>query len=140
MWCAGPRTIEDRETMQHEIPRPYLLFLGEQTSAPHAKTAFGLRDWGLDSCIWGVRLARRHSFHRIADTDTHARGARSLVIGRRTNPEARCGGVSLNTSTLDESSAESVLAEYAKTLRLPVADPIRGSPDFDRLINECVIR
>jgi uncharacterized NAD-dependent epimerase/dehydratase family protein len=28
--------------MQYEIPRPYLLFLGEQTSVPHAKTAKGL--------------------------------------------------------------------------------------------------
>jgi uncharacterized NAD-dependent epimerase/dehydratase family protein len=50
----------------------------------------------------------------------------------------RCSGVSLNTSTLDESSVQSVLAEYAKTLRLPVADPIRGGPAFDQLINECV--
>ena len=28
--------------MQYEIPRPYLLFLGEQTSVPHAKTAKAL--------------------------------------------------------------------------------------------------
>jgi uncharacterized NAD-dependent epimerase/dehydratase family protein len=62
----------------------------------------------------------------------------TLVLARRTNPQVRCGGVSLNTSALDDSSAHSVLAEYAKTLRLPVADPIRGGPAFDQLISECV--
>lgn len=62
----------------------------------------------------------------------------TLLLARRTNPEARCGGVSLNTSALEESAAQSVLAEYAKTLRLPVADPIRGGPAFDQLISECV--
>jgi len=62
----------------------------------------------------------------------------TLVLARRTNPDARCGGVSLNTSALDESSAQSVLAEHAKTLRLPVADPIRGGPAFEQLVSECV--
>jgi uncharacterized NAD-dependent epimerase/dehydratase family protein len=62
----------------------------------------------------------------------------TLVLARRTNPHVRCAGVSLNTSALDDSSAQSVLNEYAKTLRLPVADPIRGGPTFDQLINECV--
>lgn len=27
------------------LPKPYLLFLGDVTEAPFAKTAFGLRDW-----------------------------------------------------------------------------------------------
>ena len=40
--------------MQYEIPRPYLSFFGEQTSAPHAKTAFGLRDWAPDLCVGEV--------------------------------------------------------------------------------------
>jgi uncharacterized NAD-dependent epimerase/dehydratase family protein len=62
----------------------------------------------------------------------------TLVLARRTNLQVRCGGVSLNTSMLDESSVQSVLAEYAKTLRLPVADPIRGGPAFDQLTSECV--
>ncbi len=62
----------------------------------------------------------------------------TLVLARRTNPHVRCGGISLNTSALDDSSAQSVLSEYAKTLGLPVADPIRGGPAFDQLISECV--
>ncbi len=62
----------------------------------------------------------------------------TLVLARRTNPQVRCGGVSLNTFALDDFSAESVLADYAKDLNLPVADPIRGGPAFDELIGECV--
>jgi uncharacterized NAD-dependent epimerase/dehydratase family protein len=62
----------------------------------------------------------------------------TLWLARRTNPEARCGGISLNTAVLEESAAHSVLTAYAKLLRLPVADPIRGGPAFDRLISECV--
>jgi uncharacterized NAD-dependent epimerase/dehydratase family protein len=64
--------------------------------------------------------------------------ALTLVLARRTNPQVRCGGVSLNTSALDEAAAQAVLTEYAKTLRLPVADPIRGGPAFEQLITECV--
>jgi hypothetical protein len=40
--------------MQYEIARPYLLFLGEQTSAPHAKTACGLRARGARSLVIGI--------------------------------------------------------------------------------------
>ena len=64
--------------------------------------------------------------------------ALTLVLAQRTNPQVRCGGVSLNTSALDEAAAQAVLTEYAKTLRLPVADPIRGGPAFEQLITECV--
>jgi uncharacterized NAD-dependent epimerase/dehydratase family protein len=62
----------------------------------------------------------------------------TLVLARRTSPQVRCAGVSLNTSALDDSSAQSVLTQHARTLRLPVADPIRGGPAFDDLINACV--
>ena len=62
----------------------------------------------------------------------------TIVLARRTNPHVRCAGISLNSSALDDSSAQSVLTEYAKTLGLPVADPIRGGPAFDQLISECM--
>ncbi len=67
--------------MQYEIPRPYLLFLGEQTSAPHAKTAFGLRDWAPDLCVGEFALPGASGFHRIADTDAGPR-----LRTRRTQP------------------------------------------------------
>ena len=34
-----------------ELPQPYLIFLGDETQAPFAKTAFGLRDWVPELCV-----------------------------------------------------------------------------------------
>jgi uncharacterized NAD-dependent epimerase/dehydratase family protein len=61
-----------------------------------------------------------------------------LRLARRTNPEVRCAGISLNTAALDADAAEAALAAHAESLRLPVADPIRGGPAFDRLIEACL--
>jgi uncharacterized NAD-dependent epimerase/dehydratase family protein len=62
----------------------------------------------------------------------------TIRLGRRTNPAIRCGGVSLNTSSLDEADALALLALHSEQLGLPVADPIRGGAAFDRLIDACL--
>jgi uncharacterized NAD-dependent epimerase/dehydratase family protein len=62
----------------------------------------------------------------------------TLTLARRTNPQVRCAGLSLNTSTLDEAKARTVLAEYSAQLHLPVADPLRGGPELDRLVEACL--
>jgi uncharacterized NAD-dependent epimerase/dehydratase family protein len=62
----------------------------------------------------------------------------TLALARRTNRHARCAGVSLNTSKLDEARGRAVLAEYSERLGLPVADPIRGGPELDRLVEACL--
>lgn len=62
----------------------------------------------------------------------------NLSLGRRTNPAVRCGGVSLNTSSLSAEEAESVIASESERLGLPVADPIRGGAAFDRLLESCL--
>ena len=62
----------------------------------------------------------------------------TLTLARRTNRQVRCGGVSLNTSTLDEAQARTVLAEHSERLLLPVADPLRGGPELDRLVDVCL--
>jgi uncharacterized NAD-dependent epimerase/dehydratase family protein len=62
----------------------------------------------------------------------------NLKLGRRTNPTIRCAGVSLNTSHLSESAARQVIADEARRLRLPVADPIRGGEAFERLVDACL--
>lgn len=59
----------------------------------------------------------------------------SLRLGRRTNPAIRCGGVTFNTSQLDEVAADELIAGESKRLGLPVADPIRGGRSFAALIN-----
>ena len=62
----------------------------------------------------------------------------ALRLGARTNPAIRCGGISLNTSKLDETAALRVLAHESDRLGLPVADPIRGGETFDRLVDSCL--
>jgi uncharacterized NAD-dependent epimerase/dehydratase family protein len=59
----------------------------------------------------------------------------NLMLGRRTNPAVRCGGISLNTAALAPSAAQAEIARVADRLGLPVADPLRGGGDLDRLID-----
>jgi uncharacterized NAD-dependent epimerase/dehydratase family protein len=62
----------------------------------------------------------------------------TLRLARRTNPQVRCAGVALNTSGLTESAAHTVLAEHSTRLGLPVADPVRGGREFERLVAQCL--
>jgi len=62
----------------------------------------------------------------------------NLRLARRTNPQARCAGISLNTAALSPSEASSVLEEHSSRLRLPAADPMRGGPAFERLVQACL--
>ena len=39
---------------------------------------------------------------------------------------------------LDETHARTVLAEYSERLHLPAADPLRGGPELDRLVEACL--
>jgi len=62
----------------------------------------------------------------------------NLRLGSRTNPAIRCGGVSLNTSRMSESAARELMAAQSARLKLPVADPIRGGAEFERLLDSCL--
>lgn len=59
----------------------------------------------------------------------------TIMLGRRTNPAIRCAGVSLNTQAMDEVAAAAYCREQAQILGLPVADPVRGGPLFDALVD-----
>jgi len=61
----------------------------------------------------------------------------TLAQGRLTNPAIRCAGVSLNTGSLDEDQARRLIAAEADRLGLPVADPVRGGPAFEQLLDRC---
>jgi uncharacterized NAD-dependent epimerase/dehydratase family protein len=70
--------------MKCRLPQPYLLFLGDVSEAPLAKTAFGLRDWAAQFCIGeyslpGTKITTGLPF--LTPREAYARGARSLVIG-----------------------------------------------------------
>ena len=62
----------------------------------------------------------------------------TLNLARLTNPGVRCAGVSLNTSSLDESRARARLVEQSRLLGLPVADPLRPGEELDRLVHACL--
>lgn len=64
--------------------------------------------------------------------------ALTLQLGSRTQPAIRCGGVSLNTAHLDESTALRLLASESDRLGCAVADPVRGGAAFDRLVEDCL--
>jgi uncharacterized NAD-dependent epimerase/dehydratase family protein len=61
----------------------------------------------------------------------------TIALGRLTNPDIRCAGVSLNTARFDEAGAQRELERVAQRLGLPVADPMRGGPAFERLLDAC---
>ncbi|WCP11654.1 MULTISPECIES: DUF1611 domain-containing protein [Alphaproteobacteria] len=62
----------------------------------------------------------------------------TVLLGRRTNPAIRCGGVAYNTHALKPDEAARLMALDSQRLRLPVADPMRGGPAFDRLVESCL--
>jgi uncharacterized NAD-dependent epimerase/dehydratase family protein len=65
------------------LPRPYLLFLGDCTERGYAKTALGLRDWAGELCVGEFVLPGGLSvgLTPLTPRDAKAAGAKSLVIG-----------------------------------------------------------
>ena len=61
----------------------------------------------------------------------------TIALGRLTNPDIRCVGISLNTAKLDAAEAQREFDHVEKRLSLPVADPIRGGQAFERLLDAC---
>lgn len=61
----------------------------------------------------------------------------TVAMGRLTNPAIRCAGVSLNTAHLSEDQADVLITSQARRLALPVADPLRGGPAFEQLLDAC---
>src|SRR5579871_4265703 len=67
-----------------ELPRPYLLFVGDVTEPAFAKTAFGLRDWAGEDCVGQFACAADAvdlGLPRLTPAEARIRGARALVIG-----------------------------------------------------------
>jgi uncharacterized NAD-dependent epimerase/dehydratase family protein len=62
----------------------------------------------------------------------------TIRLGSRTNPAIRLGGISFNTSSLSEDQAREIIAAESARLGVPVADPIRGGEEFDRLVDSCL--
>jgi uncharacterized NAD-dependent epimerase/dehydratase family protein len=67
-----------------ELRKPYLVFLGDEDSAPFAKTAYGVRDWAPEACIAQTRLPGCTVDLQLPEMNPEqaaAAGARSLLLG-----------------------------------------------------------
>jgi uncharacterized NAD-dependent epimerase/dehydratase family protein len=64
--------------------------------------------------------------------------AATLALGRVTSPNIRCAGISLNTGKLSPEAARAEIEATAARLGLPTADPLRGGPAFERLLDACL--
>jgi len=62
----------------------------------------------------------------------------TIALGRLTNPDIRCAGISLNTAKFDAAGAQREFDSVGKRLGLPVADPMRGGAAFERLLDACM--
>jgi len=63
---------------------------------------------------------------------------RHLAMGSLTNRAIRCAGVSFNTATLSAAEADAFMQAASGKLELPVADPMRGGPAFEQLVEACL--
>ncbi len=61
-----------------------------------------------------------------------------LRMGALTNAKVRCAGISLNTGALSAGAAEAAMKKASDETGLPAADPMRGGPAFDRLVDGCL--
>lgn len=66
-----------------------------------------------------------HGFPDFPTPDLRTAARRYLELAHLTNPDARLGGVSLNTSMLDEATRARTLAETADRLGVPCFDPLQ---------------
>lgn len=76
-----------------------------------------------------------HEAHALPTIETII--VQTIALGRVTNPNIRCAGISLNTASLSDAAAEAEIAATEQRLGLPVADPVRGGPSFERLLDAC---
>ena len=68
----------------HDLPQPYLLFLGDVREKSFAKTAYGLADWAPELCVGELAIGDTGltvGLQRMTPTQAVAAGARSLLIG-----------------------------------------------------------
>lgn len=67
-----------------ELRKPYLIFVGDEDSAPYAKTAYGVRDWAPEACLAQTQLpgcAVDLALPHMSPEQAAEAGARSLLIG-----------------------------------------------------------
>ena len=70
--------------MVNEVAKPYVIFVGDESSPVYTKTGAGIAHWNPDACVGQIRLSPSAADLGLPDMtldDALAAGARTLVIG-----------------------------------------------------------
>ncbi len=70
--------------MVNEVAKPYVIFVGDESSPVYTKTGAGIAHWNPDACVGQIRLSPDAADLSLPDMtldDALAAGARTLVIG-----------------------------------------------------------
>jgi len=70
--------------MVNEVAKPYVIFVGDESSPVYTKTGAGIAHWNSDACVGQIRLSPNAADLGLPDMtldDALAAGARTLVIG-----------------------------------------------------------
>jgi uncharacterized NAD-dependent epimerase/dehydratase family protein len=67
-----------------------------------------------------------NAFPDFPTPDLQTAAARYIAAARLTNPQVRLAGISLNTSMLDASAREALLAQTSALLNVPAFDPLQS--------------
>lgn len=70
--------------MVNEVAKPYVIFVGDESSPVYTKTGAGMAHWNPDACVGQIRLSPDAADLGLPDMtldDALAAGARTLVIG-----------------------------------------------------------
>ena len=70
--------------MPDNIKKPYVIFVGDETSPVYTKTGSGIAHWDRESCVGQIRLSAEAANLGLPDMSLEeaiAAGARTLVIG-----------------------------------------------------------
>ncbi|MEL0273732.1 MAG: DUF1611 domain-containing protein [Pontimonas sp.] len=70
--------------MVNEVAKPYVIFVGDESSPVYTKTGAGIAHWNPDACVGQIRLSPDAADLGLPDMtldDALAAGARTLVIG-----------------------------------------------------------
>ena len=70
--------------MVNEVAKPYVIFVGDESSPVYTKTGAGIAHWNPDACVGQIRLSPDAADLGLPDMtldDARAAGARTLVIG-----------------------------------------------------------
>jgi uncharacterized NAD-dependent epimerase/dehydratase family protein len=132
--------------MVNAVAKPYLIFLGDESSSVYAKTGRGIAHWDPDNCVGQIRLSHAAADIGLPDMtleEAISAGAKTLVIGiavvggsvpasmRAVIREALSRGMDVASGTHDRLADDPEFALAAKSSGARITDvrvPPAGLP------------